>query len=50
MKTKFYTVLNKLQTIVASIIANCQLNKEINSKLVPATLAPNLFGMSRFPD
>lgn len=50
MKSVDYTNINKLQTLVASIIAGCNYTNDINEKLVPDTIAAKLLGMNRFPD
>jgi len=50
MKTVVYTPVQKVQTLIASIMIGCQYNKEINSRLVPDEVAASLLGMARFPD
>ena len=50
MKTVDYTNLNRLQTVISSIAMGCNYTSDINEKLVPDTVAANLFGMDRFPD
>jgi hypothetical protein len=50
MKTVQYTPLQKVQTLLASILIGCQYNADINARLVPDTIAANLLGMARFPD
>lgn len=50
MKTVVYSPLQKLQTLLASIFIGCQFNKDINSRLVPDTLAAAALGLERFPD
>jgi transposase len=50
MKEVTYTHLNKLQTLVSSIVMGCNYTNDINDKLVPDTLAAKILGMDRFPD
>lgn len=50
MKSVVYTPLQKVQTLVASIMIGCRYNKDINSRLVPDEVAASLLGMARFPD
>lgn len=50
MKTVHYTPLQKIQTLLASILIGCQYNADINTRLVPDAVAANLLGMDRFPD
>src|SRR5215210_3756213 len=50
MKTVVYTPVQKVQTLIASIMIGCRYNKEINSRLVPDEVAASLLGMARFPD
>lgn len=50
MKSVVYTPLQKVQTLIASIMIGCQYNKDINCRLVPDEVAASLLGMARFPD
>lgn len=50
MKSVDYTNINRLQTLVASIVSGCNYTNDINEKLVPDTTAARLLGMDRFPD
>lgn len=50
MKEVTYTNLNKIQTIVSSIVMGYNYTNDINDKLVPDTLAAKILGMDRFPD
>ncbi|SHJ35579.1 Transposase DDE domain-containing protein [Geosporobacter subterraneus DSM 17957] len=50
MKSVNYTNLNRLQTLVASIVMGCNYTSDINEKLVPDTTAAKLLGMNKFPD
>jgi len=50
MKSVHYTNINRLQTLVISILAGCSYTNDINEKLVPDTIAAKLLGMDRFPD
>lgn len=50
MKTLTYSPLQKLQTVIASIIVGCQFNEQINQRLVPDPAAAELLDMTRFPD
>ncbi|SDK81457.1 transposase [Natronincola ferrireducens] len=50
MKSVNYTNLNRLQTLVASIVMGCSYTSDINEKLVPDTMATKLLGMDKFPD
>jgi hypothetical protein len=49
-KQVVYTHQQKLQSLVASLIIGCRHLNEIQTKLVPDTVAAGLFGMARFPD
>lgn len=50
MKTVTYSPLHKVQTLVASLLVGCHYNKDINTKLVPDTVAAAQLGLDRFPD
>ena len=50
MKSVSYTNLNRLQTLIASIVMGCNYTNDINEKLVPDIAAAELLGMDRFPD
>lgn len=50
MKRVVYTPLQKVQTLIASIMIGCRYNKDINFRLVPDEVAASLLGMARFPD
>ena len=50
MKKVVYTPVQKVQTLIASIMIGCQYNKDINSRLVPDEVTASLLGMARFPD
>lgn len=50
MKVYVYSHRNKIETLVASVAVGCRHVSEIQTKLVPDTVAAGLFGMKRFPD
>jgi|YelNatPaOPRAMG01_1025707.scaffolds.fasta_scaffold80331_1 hypothetical protein len=50
MKVYHYSHRNKAETIVAGIVVGCRHTSDIQTKLVPDTVAAALFGMARFPD
>src|SRR5579859_4946285 len=50
MKAVVYSVLNKAQTVIASLVMGCQHTKAINSVLSEEEIAANYLGMFRFPD
>ncbi|SNS52161.1 hypothetical protein SAMN05446037_101220 [Anaerovirgula multivorans] len=50
MKSVNYSNLNRLQTLVVSIVMGCNYTSDINEKLVPDTTTAKLLGMDRFPD
>ncbi len=50
MKAVVYSVLNKAQTVIASLVMGCEHTKAINSVLGEEELAANYLGMFRFPD
>jgi hypothetical protein len=50
MKKIDYTVHQKFITLLLSIIIGCKYTSDINDKLVPDTVAANIFDMERFPD
>ena len=49
MKSISYTNLNRLQTLIASIVMGCNYTNDINKKLVPDIAAVKLLGMDKFP-
>jgi len=50
MKEVDYTVHQKMITILLSVVIGCRYTSDINEKLVPDTVAANMFDMDRFPD
>ena len=50
MKKVNYTVHQKMITLLLSIIMGCKYTSDVNHKLVPDTVAANMFDMKRFPD
>jgi len=50
LKTRDFTPLQKLQTVICSLAVGCQWTKDINHKLRPYPVAAELLGMPRFPD
>ena len=50
MKSVVYTPLQKVQTLIASIMIGCRYNKDINFRLVPDEVAASTLGMAHFPD
>jgi len=50
MKEVNYTILQKVQTIIASIAVGCSRIRDINHNLRPYKAAASLFGMEQFPD
>lgn len=50
MKVYRYSHQNKIETIVAGVAVGCRHTAEMQTRLVPDTLAAGLFGMERFPD
>lgn len=50
MKVYTYSHRNKIETIVAGLAVGCRHIAEMQTKLVPDTVAAGLFGMARFPD
>ena len=50
MKTVTYSPLQKVQTLIASIMIGCRYNSDINTRLVPDQVAAALLGLARFPD
>jgi hypothetical protein len=50
MKRVRYSPLQKVQTLVASIVIGCPHTKAINHELVPDRVAAREWGMDRFPD
>ena len=50
MKAVRYSILQKGQTLVASILLGCPYTSSINHRLVPDSVAAREWGMERFPD
>jgi hypothetical protein len=50
MKSVKYSHQNKIETVVAGLAVGCRHTSEMQTKLVPDTVAAELFGMARFPD
>jgi hypothetical protein len=50
MKEVSYSAMDKIATLVSSIIVGCSHIKDINHKLRPYPSTASLFGMERFPD
>lgn len=50
MKRVVYTPVQKVQTLMASIMIGCKYNKDVNFRLVPDEVAASALGMERFPD
>lgn len=50
LKAVVYSVLNKAQTVIASLIMGCAHTKAINETLAEETAAARYLGMARFPD
>jgi hypothetical protein len=50
MKAVRYSVLQKVQTLVASILLGCPHTSSINHRLVPDRVAAREWAMERFPD
>lgn len=50
MKGVLYSVLNKAQTVMASLVMGCQHTKAINEVLSREEIAANYLGLMRFPD
>jgi transposase len=50
MKEVDYSVHQKMITLLLSIVIGCRYTSDINEKLVPDTVAANIFDMDRFPD
>jgi hypothetical protein len=50
MKVYAYTPRQKVQALVATILAGCRHTVELQTKLAPDPVAPRLFGLDRFPD
>jgi len=50
MKKIDYSVHQKMITLLLSIVIGCRYTSDINDKLVPDTVAANMFDMDRFPD
>ncbi|WP_156782293.1 hypothetical protein [Geosporobacter ferrireducens] len=49
MKSVNYTNLNRLQTLISSLVMGCNYTSDINDKLIPDTVATSLLGMDHFP-
>src|SRR5258708_26686569 len=50
MKAVVYSVLNKAQTVIASLVMGCKHTKAINEVLGEEEIAANYLGLPRFPD
>ncbi len=50
MKEVDYSVHQKMITLLLSVVIGCRYTSDINEKLVPDTVAANMFDMDRFPD
>ena len=50
MKVYDYSHQNKIEAVVAGLAVGCRHINEMQTKLVPDTVAAGLFGMVRFPD
>lgn len=50
MKEIDYSIHQKMITLLLSIAVGCRYTSDINDKLVPDTVAANMFDMERFPD
>ena len=50
MKEVVYSVLNKAQTVIASLVMGCKHTKAINEVLGEEEIAANYLGMFRFPE
>jgi len=50
MKAVRYSAIQKVQTVVASILLGCPYTSSINHRLVPDQVAAREWGMDRFPD
>ena len=50
MKEVVYSVLNKAQTVLASLVMGCKHTKAINEVLGEEEIAANYLGMFRFPE
>jgi hypothetical protein len=50
MKEVVYSVLNKAQTVIASLVMGCKHTKAINEVLGEEAIAANYLGMFRFPE
>lgn len=50
MKSRVYSNLQRVQTIIASVVVGCQHTNDINEVLVPNTESSALFGRKRYPD
>lgn len=50
MKEVVYSLLNKAQTVLASLVMGCQHTKAINDVLGEEEMAANFLGMVRFPE
>src|SRR5271165_18003 len=50
MKRVIYSVLNKAQTVIVSLVMGCRHTKAINEVLAEEIVAANYLFMERFPD
>lgn len=50
MKEVKYSLVNKAQTVIASLVMGCRHTKAINEALEPERAAASYLGLSRFPD
>jgi Transposase DDE domain len=50
MKIVTYSPLQKIQTLIASILIGCAYMKDVNTRLVPDRVAAASLGLDRFPD
>lgn len=50
MIKKYYTIYQKLMTLISSIAVGCESTNDINERLHPEKVAANILGMERFPD
>src|SRR5258708_30719159 len=50
MKEVVYSLLNKAQTVIASVVMGCKHTKAINDVLGEEEIAANYLGMLRFPE
>lgn len=50
MKAVRYSLLNKVQTFIASLVMGCKHTKDINELLPQEVAAANYLGMRQFPE